>query len=751
MVSYSTFQEAIEITHERRLDFFRLIFGNETGFVGIAYKGKTDKHFTEKFFAYPEELNEMCTDISRTAQSLTHVYFCPQLLADKNFKREGSKGSARVKENVKTCTVLWADLDTCNPATLQVPASIVIQSSSGRWQAFWRLEEPLRPEDAEAICMKIAYFHADSGADRSGWDLTQLMRVPYTPNYKYGDLTTAPLVTVVRTEPSLFRVDDFDIYPAYNGLKFIDNPLPVDADLPDEDPLEILQRYRLVLNPAAFSLYDEVPQEGQDWSATQWKLVKILVEAGLRQEETFVVVRAARCNKYARDGRPDSALWVEIKKAYVKEYETHNLVPTPTSVIPELLTDDEVRLAQSRDTFVERYIKWASDLTDAAPQYHQAGAFTILSAILAGSIRLYTSFGTVIPNLWFMILADTTLTRKTTAMNIAMDLLQEVNPDAIMGTDGSPEGIFSALKDRAKRPSIYLRDEFTGLLDSMTHKDYMAGMGEQLTKLYDGQTLKRLLRKEEIKITNPVFIIFAGGIKTKTQDLLTEEHINSGFIPRFIFITANADPSRVRPVGPPIIRDQEARGRIFDELFNLNIQYNSPRLVIMPDSKTSGNIIPEFAAKLTDEAWARYNELETTLTNAALDSELTYLTPVYDRLAKSTLKAAILLAASHQGETGDVITVEVADIVHAIYYCKNWHMYVSEIVGGIGKSQDERMIDKIVEFVSSHKSMGAGRSDIMRKFKLDARRAELLLTTIVQRRLLFTTSFQGQPRYVGTL
>jgi hypothetical protein len=1031
----------------------------------------------------------MCADIDKKALTLTHVYFCPQLL-------DGAK--RRKKENVVRCPVLWADLDSCNPQVLQVPASIVVQSSTGRWQAFWRMEESLSPDAAQTLCMKIAYFHADQGADRSGWDLTQLMRVPYTPNYKYGDLHTAPIVTVLTTTSALYRPSDFVAYPAYDALKFVDNPVPLPEDLPQENPEDIMQRYRMVLHPSAYSLFVEEPTEQDDWSKLQWKLAKLCSEAGMSPEETFSVVRSAACNKYARDGRPQKDLWAEIKKVYVKEFESHNLIPTPTAVIPELISEEEVKQVQARVTFVEKYIKWASDLTDAAPQYHQAGAFVILSAILCGAIKLDTSFGMVIPNLWFMIVADTTLTRKaqpldakiltingwklmgdikigeqvigsdgkpttvlgiypqgvkqnykvtfndgaktecssdhlwthkrpgkkskwstwtlkklmstplqdhngtwvrqipmvepvqlptqdlildpyllglllgngtfyddgsirfsgideevlftirekikehelyldkvsndgvdyrittrmsrwskenyvsnaikvlglrgthshekfipknywlgsadqrlallrglmdtdgwvgenrstnfassskklalqvqylvrslggwskydggheagyndidgnfikckdshlvsvsmpmginpfslsrkairlnnrswarprvikkiehvgqkpmqcikvdnedglyitddfilthnTTAMNIAMSLLDEVNPDAIMGTDGSPEGILSAMKDRPKKPSIYLRDEFTGLIEQMAHKDYMAGLGEQLTKLYDGQNLKRLLRKEEISIRDPRLIIFAGGVKTKMQMLLSEEHVNSGFIPRFVFITAVADRDRVRPVGPPVKVTHEERNLIKDELINIDMQYNSPRMVLMPDGKSTASLRPEFDATLTPEAWERYNQLENTLTNAALDTGLPHLTPVYDRLAKSTLKAAILIAASQQLDGGSV-TVEERDIVHAIYYCRHWHVYASEMVNGIGKSSDERMIDAIVDFSIQAGPMGVGRSDIMRKFRLDSRRAELLLTTINQRRLLFLSSFGGQPRYVG--
>lgn len=405
-------------------------------------------------------------------------------------------------------------------------------------------------------------------------------------------------------------------------------------------------------------------------------------------------------------------------------------------------------MIQGRQTFVERYIKWASELSDASPQYHQAGAFIILSALISGALRLPTSFGTVIPNMWFMILADTTLTRKTTSMRIATNLLDEVSPNSLMATDGSAEGILSALKDRAKQPSIYLRDEFAGLLEAITHKDYMAGMAETFTKLYDGDSLKRLLRKEEIRITQPVFIMYTAGTKTRIQDLLTEGHIDSGFLPRFVFITAVADPDRVRPVGPPQPMNIEEKEKIVNEMFDINVRFNSPRLIVMPDGKTSSNLKPEFTAELTPEAWKRYNDFETTLTKAALETGLPHLTPVYDRLAKSMLKAAMLIAASRQGEQ-DTVTVKLEDIIHAIYYCRHWHMYASEIVNGIGKSNDERLMDKIVDFVSGTKEVGVSRAEIMRKYKLDSKRADLLLTTLVQRRVIWLNTNHGQPKYFG--
>src|SRR6185369_5588336 len=655
---------------------------------------------------------------------------------------------ARKKDTVLNSTVLWADLDECNPQLLQVPASIVVQTSKGRWQALWRLENAMEPLAAEELSRRIAYFHSEQGADRSGWDLTQLLRVPYTPNYKYGDAETAPIVVVTSTATSLYRASDFDVYPEYEALRFTNDPVPEPGQLPDEEGADILQRYRATLNPKAFGLLALDPEETADWSKEQWKLINLCREAGLSRQETFAVLKEAKCNKYARDNRPDSSLWKEINKAYVIHLEEHGMIENSTAVIPELITQEEVRKVQADETFVERYIKWATELTDAAPQYHQASAFIILSSLISSTVVLPTSFGTVRPNMWFMLLADTTLTRKTTAMDIGMDLLYEVYPDAVLTNDGSPEGILNGLKTRARQSSIYLRDEFTGLLDQIINRDYMSGMAEYFTKLYDGKTVKRLLRKEEIVVKDPIFIIYAGGVKSKTKHILSEEHISSGFIPRFIFITAVADPTRVRPVGPPRAIDLKEKAKVRDEMFDIYDFYNRERMLLMPDGMTTGHIKPTYEAIMSTDAWERYNQLESTMSDTALASGLDHLTPVYDRLAKSTLKAAILIAASRRRDE-QLVMIELEDILHAIYYCRLWQEYVSEVVQGIGKSADERMIDLIVDCIIQGGKLGVSRSEIMRKFRIDAKRMELLMSTIIQRRIVYTAQVSGQPRYIG--
>jgi hypothetical protein len=324
-------------------------------------------------------------------------------------------------------------------------------------------------------------------------------------------------------------------------------------------------------------------------------------------------------------------------------------------------------------------------------------------------------------------------------MDIAMDLLIEVDSDAIMATDGSVEGLMQGLSTRPGRPSIFLRDEFTGLLDSMTKKDYMAGMGEMLTKLYDGKFQKRILRKETIEIRDPILILFTGGIRNKTQQLLTFEHISSGFIPRFIFLTAESDVKKVKPLGPPITRDMTARDELLSEIREMYGFYS--QTIEIAIEGTGVHIAPprKWNGYLTPEAWARFGKFESTLLDAGVKSDRPDLmTPIYARLGVSALKAALLLAASDARESGD-IAVEEIHILHAISYATKWREYAIDVINGVGMSQSEREIDRIFHAIKMQQ--GVSRSQLMQSHHLTARNADAVFQTLEQRGQITPTKF----------
>ncbi|MCA1800026.1 MAG: DUF3987 domain-containing protein [Actinobacteria bacterium] len=714
-------------------EFFEFLFEDNEGYLCVVEIDRNSntkqKNVKQHFFVYPQELDGVLT-LADAKKTQVDLYFAPFLLDQ----------PTRKKQFISDTVTAWADGDLCPVDALKIQPSAVIRSSKTedgqeKFHFYWKFDDLQPATVGENISKRIAYHHEDDGMDKSGWDLTQLLRIPDTYNHKY----TPPLKVspaIIDTE-AIYSAEYFDRF--YEEVEQDVDYIDVEAvDLPDKSAKEILTEYKSIISPRAVDLFVEVPVK--NWSSALYELQCTLFEAGLSKEEVFVVANESACNKYARDNRPQSQLWKEVQKVGTQVAMKQEAPPADedevTNIIaenpPELLTDEQRALVRSNPSFIEEYTEWAKSLGDASPQYHPVGAFVILSSIMCGTVRIPTSFGTLIPNLWFMILADTTLTRKSTAMDIAMDLLFEVDDDVMLATDGSIEGLMTAMATRSGRPSVFLRDEVTGLIDAISKKEYMAGMMEMLTKMYDGRPMKRILRRETINVSDPRLVFFSGGIRNKMMEILDYQHVSSGFLPRFVFVTAESDITRIKPIGPPTEIGTDKREEMIESLIKMYDKYNAK-----PTRSNSTNSAVQFPSQwpveLTPDAWYLYNSYEVKMLDYAMKSlDPGIMTPMMDRLAKSGLKAAALIAASRMPE--DKIIVGVEDMYHAFFYIEQWLRHTIYIVNNIGKSFDERLIQRLVDVVSSNS--GVLRSEIMRRNHMSARDAEQIFLTMEQRGLI---------------
>lgn len=82
------------------------------------------------------------------------------------------------------------DGDDVKPGPNIPTPTATVESSPGREQYYWRLCHSVAPEFGQSLNRRLALA---MGGDRSGWDLTQLLRPPETRNHKYID---APLVVL---------------------------------------------------------------------------------------------------------------------------------------------------------------------------------------------------------------------------------------------------------------------------------------------------------------------------------------------------------------------------------------------------------------------------------------------------------------------------------------------------------------------------------------------------------------------------
>jgi hypothetical protein len=149
------------------------------------------------YFEHPRRVPEAEVWCRERSAEDREVYFCAHLLTAKR----------RVKEHAAPVLALWADADGArSPEDARVPPpSAVVETSPGRGHLFWRLSRPLPPREAEALNRRLSRA---AGADRSGWDLTQLLRPPDTRNHKYG---SAPPVRLLALTGDRYHPRELDL------------------------------------------------------------------------------------------------------------------------------------------------------------------------------------------------------------------------------------------------------------------------------------------------------------------------------------------------------------------------------------------------------------------------------------------------------------------------------------------------------------------------------------------------------------
>jgi P4 family phage/plasmid primase-like protien len=240
-------------------DLWHHVFGDERGLLAICH---TDApNFRTQFFNYPTAADKAAEWTLEKAQKGHEVYFCAHLLTDPR----------RIKENATAIHTLWGDLDGAQVPEGEIEPTAVIQSSPGRYHCYWRLADPIPPRAAELLNKRLA---AAIGADPSGFDLTQLLRVPGTTNYKYEG---QPVV----------GIQDLDATHAYSAgdLNRILPPLPELASKNGHTHVDEGSSPPVELGPEALKVWrGEKPKAKDtgevDRSASLMKIGRVLYDAG---------------------------------------------------------------------------------------------------------------------------------------------------------------------------------------------------------------------------------------------------------------------------------------------------------------------------------------------------------------------------------------------------------------------------------------------------------------------------------------
>ena len=194
---------------------------------------------------------------------------------------------------------LWADLDAVDPSTLDdYPPTIAWESSPGRYQCLWvaasgDFQGASWPGNEN---QRMTYM---IGADASGWDTVQLLRIPGWENHKVEyrrEDGTYPKGQILWDDGPQYHPGDFAELPAISvGNTELTDALSADID--GVDRLEVIARIRLKMTRRGRDMLTARETSG-DLSSQLWYLIRCLADVGCTVAEIVAVVRETVWNKF---------------------------------------------------------------------------------------------------------------------------------------------------------------------------------------------------------------------------------------------------------------------------------------------------------------------------------------------------------------------------------------------------------------------------------------------------------------------
>lgn len=398
------------------------------------------------------------------------------------------------------------------------------------------------------------------------------------------------------------------------------------------------------------------------------------------------------------------------------------------SVRPKDERELMVWIAGAEDSWLRNYVEYARATTDAPLAFHVAGGLAAMAGALGSNVWWRGGGGREQwPNLFLLLLAPSGIFRKSTSVDIPMNLLQRARPGAILDREFSPERF---IRNLAEQPTSVLKEsEFASLLERMK-SNYMQGMKQRLTDLFDCQdsydrTIQGMNGKgEKISIIRPSLTILAASTLDWLVESLTETDMRSGFMPRFLFFA-------------PTVKEPEPPGGYLAQ--NDRALENWLVTMLAKMSSLSRRQVTFSASRRLIVEW-------TTENGAAADAGQApdELLGLYSRLGHHLAKLCALLSVSDEGIRADYEVAE--DTAERAIALMEW------ILAGTGRVFEERVVFSKFELQAQKalRFIGAAveRGVLLKKMKVPANELDRLLITLKERGEIdeHTEQTAGRPR-----
>ncbi len=385
--------------------------------------------------------------------------------------------------------------------------------------------------------------------------------------------------------------------------------------------------------------------------------------------------------------------------------------------------------------FVNQYIDYAKDRTEASWDYHEGAAIALLSIATQGLLwKLPFIPGGLGTNLYMLNHGSTSRAKKSTVMDIAKEIQSLALPGFAVPENFTPGGLEEIMADHSGRAAVIWADEFNGHLEKMHSQSYMAGLRGFLLTMYGQKkwTYKRVSkgknRKEEDSVViDKAHLCLIGNTTPAIAETLKPRDIDDGFLPRFAVIWPQVYP----PSKGLLEMDYSENSRDGLVIWLREIRDMIRQITDLEErnaGKYSAVIADEDAYKVFDKYQADLNQRMT-----GYDEQTQSMT---QRLPVMALKLGMILSAGRVGkETSDHIDITKVDAEWAVSIAAKWEKWSCDFVASLRRDMLQREID--ISLMMLYKNKGdLPRRIVARRLKVSKYKMDEIQMTMLDRGLI---------------
>lgn len=336
------------------------------------------------------------------------------------------------------------------------------------------------------------------------------------------------------------------------------------------------------------------------------------------------------------------------------------------------------------NSFIAQYLKYTKK-QESPEAFHLWTSITLLSGVLGRKCFLHKGFYTLYPNLFVILVAGSARCRKSTAINIGIDLLDGLETPKIISGKITPERFIIELEQSPKvdsagvtthlSPNILVHSSELSVF--LTKQSYGEPLIHILTDLFDcpNKWSYKTKNSNETNLKDVFLSILAATTPTGVAQGIPIAALHEGFASRVLFCFQGDTPRR-NPF-PELTEEEVAlQGRL--------------RRMLRERSQLAGQFQLDAQAKEWYRGWYDYHMAENP-DDSRLDG-------VHGRKHDQVLRLGIILAGDRMRKV-----ICDADLDAALLAIENLEKEVSGAFREIGSDDTTPFMNRMRSFMHKHK------------------------------------------------